>query len=177
MFELLIVPLFTPDITSSITAMWNAARTGAGTSRASSKATSTAMRDMPVLPRSGQIAPVSSLRQRIFSRDHARVGPRLGQRRATPTPSSTRVLAVRRIGRERRQLLRPEPAHVHRDRALARDAGDRLEVALDADQAARRAAERAHLAVTLGLAPARVRHGDDAGQHVGGGLDDAVDEV
>src|SRR2546427_1230997 len=76
MFELLIVPLFTPDITSSITAMWNAARTGAGTSRASSKATSTAMRDMSVLPRSGQIAPASSLRQRIFvpsqSRDVAR---------------------------------------------------------------------------------------------------------
>src|SRR2546426_3516467 len=142
MFELLIVPLFTPDITSSITAMWNAARTGAGTSRASSKATSTAMRDMSVLPRSGQIAPASSLRQRTFvpshSRDvarahrwdHARVGPRSGQRRATPTPSSTRVLAVRRIGRERRQLLGPERAHVHRDRALARDAGDRLEVAL-----------------------------------------------
>src|SRR3989442_8575943 len=136
MFELLIVPLFTPDITSSITAMWNAARTGAGTSRASSKATSTAMRDMSVLPRSGQIAPVSSLRQRIFSRDHARVGPRSGRRRATPTPSSTRVLAVRRIGPERRQLLRPERAHVHPDRALARGAGGRLGIAPHPDHAA-----------------------------------------
>src|SRR5882724_8647716 len=72
MFELLIVPLFTPDITSSITAMWNAARTGAGTSRASSKATSTAMRDMSVLPRRGRLLLRRLSRQRIFVPSHSR---------------------------------------------------------------------------------------------------------
>src|SRR5262249_12395408 len=80
-------------------------------------------------------------------------------------------------GRDGGEFVRPECADVDRDRALARDAGDRLEVVLDGDEAARRAPDRAYLPIELGLAAARVRHGNHPGAHVVRGLRDAVDEV
>ena len=67
---------------------------------------------------------------------------------------------------ERRALRGRERADVHRDRALARDAREGLEVALDAHQASGAAADAAQLAVALGYVAARVGHGDDAGPDV-----------
>src|SRR5262249_46664549 len=75
------------------------------------------------------------------------------------------------------ELGRREPTDVHGNCALARDAGDRLEVALGAHPAAGGAAGRADLAVALGRIAVGVGHRDDAGPHVARRLRDAVDEV
>src|SRR5262245_63756614 len=80
-------------------------------------------------------------------------------------------------GRDAGEFVRPKRADIDRDRALPRNAGDRFEVVLDGDEAARRAADRPYLPIALRLTAASVRQGNHPGAHVGGGLGDAVDEV
>src|SRR2546426_5986012 len=80
-------------------------------------------------PRAGGGSRPSAMRSQSGWRPKARPASIIARRSSTNAPPSG-IRAGLLHGRERRQLLGPERAHVHRDRALARDAGDRLEDAL-----------------------------------------------